>query len=106
MVSVLGKSELMVVEVAYATPARQVVIALEVDVATTVAAAIYQSGILQQFPEIDLTVNAVGVFGNHAHLEDQLQPGDRVEIYRVLRVAPKEARRRRARRRQQESGDS
>lgn len=106
MVSVLGKSELMVVEVAYATPTRQVVIALEVDVATTVAAAIYQSGILQQFPEIDLTVNAVGVFGNHAHLEDQLQPGDRVEIYRVLRVAPKEARRRRARRRQQESGDS
>lgn len=106
MVNVRGKSELMVVEVAYATPTRQVVIALEVDVATTVAAAIYQSGILQEFPEIDLTVNAVGVFGDHAHLEDQLQPGDRVEIYRVLRVAPKEARRRRARRRQQESGDS
>lgn len=106
MVNVRGKSELMVVEVAYATPTRQVVIALEVDVATTVAAAIYQSGILQEFPEIDLTVNAVGVFGDHAHLEDQLQPGDRVEIYRVLRVAPKEARRRRARRRQHKSGDS
>ena len=106
MVSVLGKSELMVVEVAYATPTRQVVIALEVDVATTVAAAIYQSGILQEFPEIDLTVNAVGVFGDHARLEDQLQPGDRVEIYRVLRVAPMEARRRRVRRRQHESGDS
>lgn len=105
MVSVRGKSELMVVEVAYATPARQVVIALEVNLATTVAAAIYRSGILQEFPEIDLTVNAVGVFGDHVRLEDQLQPGDRVEIYRVLQVAPKEARQHRARRKQQESGD-
>lgn len=103
MVNVPGKSELMVIEVAYATPGRQVVIALEVDVATTVAAAIYQSGILQEFPEIDLAVNAVGVFGDHAHLEDQLQPGGRVEIYRALQ--PKEARQHRARRRQQESGD-
>jgi hypothetical protein len=105
MANVRGKSELMVVEVAYATPARQVVIALEVDLATTVAAAIYQSGILQEFPEIDLTANAVGVFGNHARLEDQLQPGDRVEIYRVLQIAPKQARQRWARRRKQESGD-
>ncbi len=95
----------MVVEVAYATPDHQVVIALEVDLATTVAAAIYQSGILQEFPEIDLAVNAVGVFGNYARLEDRLQPGDRVEIYRLLQVAPKEARRHRARTRRRNSGD-
>jgi putative ubiquitin-RnfH superfamily antitoxin RatB of RatAB toxin-antitoxin module len=34
-----------------------------------------------------------------------LQPGDRVEIYRVLQIAPKQARQRWARRRKQESGD-
>lgn len=96
----------MMIEVAYATPHRQVVIELEVDMGTTVAAAIYQSGILQEFPEIDLTMNAVGVFGNHVELEDVLQPGDRVEIYRPLQVTPKEARQRRARKRQQESSDT
>ena len=95
----------MMIEVAYATPDRQVVIELEVDMATTVAAAIYQSGILREFPEIDLAMNAVGVFGNHVELEDVLQPGDRVEIYRPLQVTSKEARRRRARKRQQESSD-
>jgi putative ubiquitin-RnfH superfamily antitoxin RatB of RatAB toxin-antitoxin module len=95
----------MMIEVAYATPHRQVVIELEVDTATTVAAAIYQSGILREFPEIDLTMNAVGIFGNHVELEDVLQPGDRVEIYRPLQVTPKEARQRRARKRQQESSD-
>jgi putative ubiquitin-RnfH superfamily antitoxin RatB of RatAB toxin-antitoxin module len=105
MVNVRGKSERMVVEVAYAAPARQVVIALEVDLAATVAAAIYQSGILEQFPEIDLAVNAVGVFGNHARLEDRLQPGDRVEIYRALQIAPQEGRKRRALRGRQHSGD-
>lgn len=95
MANVSGKSERMVVEVAYATPARQVVIAVQVDLPVTVAAAVYQSGILQEFPEIDLAVNAVGVFGNRARLEDQLQPGDRVEIYRALQVAPNEGRKRR-----------
>ena len=96
MANVSGKSERMVVEVAYATPARQVVIAIEVDLLVTVAAAIYQSGILQEFPEIDLAVNAVGVFGNRASLEDRLRPGDRVEIYRALQIAPIEGRKRRA----------
>jgi uncharacterized protein len=95
MVNARGKSKLMAIEVAYATPARQVVIAVEVGLATTVAAAIYQSGILQKFPEIDLAVNAVGVFGSHVALEDRLQPGDRIEIYRALQVGPKEARKRR-----------
>jgi len=96
MVNARGKSELMAIEVAYATPGRQRVLVVEVAPATTVAAAIYQSGILQEFPEIDLEVNAVGIFGNHAKLEDRLQPGDRVEIYRVLQIGPNEARKRRA----------
>jgi putative ubiquitin-RnfH superfamily antitoxin RatB of RatAB toxin-antitoxin module len=99
MANVSGKSERMVVEVAYATPARQVVIAVQVDLSVTVAAAIYQSGILQEFPEVDLAVNAVGVFGDRARLEDQLRPGDRVEIYRTLQIAPNEGRKRRALRR-------
>lgn len=96
MANASGNSERMVVEVAYATPARQVAIALEVDLLATVGAAIYQSGILQKFPEIDLAVNAVGVFGKRVRLEDRLRPGDRVEIYRALQIAPNEGRQRRA----------
>ncbi|GAF76956.1 unnamed protein product, partial [marine sediment metagenome] len=42
------------IEVVYATEARQVIIALDVPVGHTVFNAIADSGICEQFPEIDL----------------------------------------------------
>jgi uncharacterized protein len=41
----------------------------------------------------------LGIFGKRVALDQPLADGDRVEIYRPLAIDPKEARRRRARRR-------
>lgn len=83
------------VEVAYATPALQRIIAIEVDQSCTIQEAIYQSGILEIFPEIDLEKQKVGIFSKQRSLTNTLQHNDRVEIYRPLTMDPKEIRRKR-----------
>lgn len=87
---------LMTVEVAYATPEAQEIVALEVAPGTTVEEAIARSGLLTSFPEIDLGVNKVGVFGKISRLNTPLKDRDRVEIYRPLIADPKEVRKQRA----------
>lgn len=84
------------VEVSYARPDVQVIIPLKVDAHATVEEVIRLSGVLDQFSDIDLAVNKVGVFGKLTKLGAQLLPGDRVEIYRPLHADPKESRRQRA----------
>lgn len=84
------------VEVAYALPDAQAVIVVRVDPGTPVSEAIAQSGVLRQFPEIDLKTHKVGIFGKLTKLDAELQPGDRVEIYRALIADPKESRRSKA----------
>ena len=84
------------IEVAYAAARGQTVLQLEVKSGTTIGEAIKQSGILQQFPEIDLGLNKVGIFGKLARTDTLLRDRDRLEIYRALIADPKEARRRRA----------
>lgn len=81
------------ITVCYATPEKQVEIALDIDENCTVADAITQSKIIEQFPEINLSDNAVGIFYKCATLNTIVQEGDRVEIYRRLTVDPKDARR-------------
>lgn len=84
------------VAVAYVGPAAQVLEPLEVPTGTTVGEAIERSGLLAQCPEIDLAVFKVGIFGKLAKIDQVLEEGDRVEIYRPLIADPKEARKRRA----------
>jgi putative ubiquitin-RnfH superfamily antitoxin RatB of RatAB toxin-antitoxin module len=86
----------LAIEVAYALPERQVLIALTVPRGTTLGGAIERSGLLAQFPEIALAKNAVGVFGKLRALTDALENGDRVEVYRPLIADPKVVRRQRA----------
>jgi hypothetical protein len=50
------------IEVAYAQPDKQIIIALQVEESCTVGKAIELAGIIGQFPEIDLTKNKVGIF--------------------------------------------
>lgn len=83
--------------VAYATPEKQVEIALVVSESCTVEAAIQQSNIISQFPEVDLSKNPVGIFGKRVTHNTIIQDGDRVEIYRALITDPKTARRLKAR---------
>ena len=89
-------SDSMTVEVAYARADEQRIVELTVPPDTTVREAIEKSGIMEHFPEIDLTKNKVGIFGKLSKLDARLQPGDRVEIYRPLIADPKEARKKRA----------
>ncbi len=84
------------VEVAYAMPQQQHVIPVTVPAGSTLLEAIHLSGILARVPEIDLTTAGVGVFGKPQALDHRLRDGDRVEIYRPLRVDPTQARRARA----------
>lgn len=86
----------MQVEVAYALPQVQVLHKLDVPPGCTVEQAIRRCGILQQFSEIDLAKNKLGIFGKFTPLQTVLQPHDRIEIYRPLIIDPKEARRLRA----------
>jgi uncharacterized protein len=84
------------VEVAYASPDEQAIIPLTVPEASTVQAVIGLSGLLERFSSINLSVQAVGIFGRLVTLETIVEEGDRVEIYRPLLVDPMEARRARA----------
>ena len=92
----MAGAELIEIEVAYARPDCQVIVPFRVPRGATVREAVTASGLLLRFPDIDLAVNAVGVFGKAAALDRPLQAGDRVEIYRPLQTDPREARRRRA----------
>ena len=90
------KTDQIAIEVVYALPANQVLKCFNVPDGTTVEQAIKLSGIIAQFPEIDLATNKFGIFGQLAKAETILRQQDRVEIYRPLIIDPKEARRKRA----------
>lgn len=78
----------MQVGVAYSEAGQQIWLTIEVPDDSTVRAAIERSGILRQFPTIDLDAQKVGVFGRLVKLDAALRPGDRVEIYRPITCDP------------------
>lgn len=95
---------MMRVEVAYALPDRQTLLALEVPIGSTVEAVIKRSGILDQHPGITLDAIVVGIFSQRTTLDQIVTAHDRIEIYRPLEVDPKAQRRERAQR--QRAADS
>ena len=92
----MAETKTIQVEVAYAKPDTQVIIPLQVKPGTQLIEAIRLSGILEQFPEIDLDKNKVGIFSKVSKPDTVLREKDRVEIYRPLIADPKESRRKRA----------
>jgi putative ubiquitin-RnfH superfamily antitoxin RatB of RatAB toxin-antitoxin module len=86
----------LAVEVACATPKKQVVLRVELPAGATVAEAIERSGIRTHFPGLVVDPAAVGIFSRKVDMEQALRAGDRVEIYRPLIADPKEVRRQRA----------
>jgi putative ubiquitin-RnfH superfamily antitoxin RatB of RatAB toxin-antitoxin module len=92
----MDSAETLTVEVAYALPRRQLILELQVVPGTTAEQAIRASGILGQFPDIDLENSKVGIFGKPCKRGDVLHNGDRVEIYRPLIADPREIRKQRA----------
>ncbi|MBL4821560.1 MAG: RnfH family protein [Gammaproteobacteria bacterium] len=92
-------ADLIPVEVAYATPEKQLIVELEVSPGTTALEAVVRSGITDEFPAIDLNKDSMGIFSSQLNGKDYplpdeyvLQARDRVEIYRPLLIDPKAAR--------------
>jgi len=85
----------MNVGVCYAESDRQTWLRLEVPDGSTVEEAINRSGLLKQYPQIDLTKQKVGIFGKLSKLDGTVEDGDRIEIYRKITVDPKLVKRRR-----------
>lgn len=88
----------MNVEVAYATPEAQQILTVDVPEGTTVFDAVVSSKIAELFPEIDPEATDMGIFGKviKAPRTHRLREGDRVELYRPLKIDPKQARLNRA----------
>ena len=86
------------IEVAYALPDSQFLLALDVEEGTTMYDAVVRSGVAEKYPEIDPDSVPMGVFGKAERKpkERVLQAGERVEIYRPLIADPKEVRKKRA----------
>jgi putative ubiquitin-RnfH superfamily antitoxin RatB of RatAB toxin-antitoxin module len=84
------------VEVAYATPHKQIILEFEVEAGSRARVIVQASGIDQHFAEIDLDNCDIGVFGKAVADDYELLDGDRIEIYRPLLADPKEVRRQRA----------
>jgi len=61
----------------------------------TVSDAVEASGLRERHPEVDLDTLAIGLWGALCERSQLLRDRDRVELYRPLRVDPKEARRQR-----------
>lgn len=91
-----GVKGLIEIEVAYAKPEEQAVVAIKVPQGTTLMQSVEASGLLARFPEIGLADIKLGIFGVVCKPEQIVKQGDRVEIYRALIHDPKEARRQRA----------
>jgi len=94
--SELAESGLIGVEVAYALPERQTLLRLKVPVGTTAEQAVQRSGLLERYPELDLSASKLGVFAKVVPPQRELREGDRVEIYRPLLADPKAVRQKRA----------
>lgn len=91
--------EFISVEVAYATPEKQLILQVDVIVGTTAFEAVELSGIMNDFDAINLKKDAIGIFskvldGKNMPLPKEyiLSARDRVEIYRPLTIDPKQAR--------------
>jgi len=77
------------VEVVAALPRKESVVAVELPEGATVQDALLKS-------RVNFDPRFLGIFGEPVTPDTRLADGDRVEVYRPLKIDPKEARRRRA----------
>ncbi|SFR59191.1 hypothetical protein SAMN05216203_1638 [Marinobacter daqiaonensis] len=92
----------MRVEVAYATPEKQEIVPVLVEEGATMLEAVRLSRIEELFPGLDPDVADMGIFGKvvKSPADHVLREGDRVELYRPLKIDPKQARLNRAKKKQ------
>ena len=88
----------MRVELAYADPAREVLIGFDARPGSSVLDCVEHSGLFRLVPDLRDARLGFAVFGRRVEPTDPVSKGDRIEVLRPLGIDPKEARRLRARR--------
>jgi hypothetical protein len=79
----------LAVSVTYADPENPLWLKVQVPEGSTVEDAIRATDLLTRYPDLDLKTIKVGIFGKATQLEQPLNEGDRVELYRPITVDPK-----------------
>jgi len=90
------ETDTLYIEIAYATPEQQIILEQQVAPGTSPREVVLASDIDHYFPEIDKQNCDIGIFGKAIRPDQELENGDRIEIYRPLLADPKEVRKRRA----------
>jgi putative ubiquitin-RnfH superfamily antitoxin RatB of RatAB toxin-antitoxin module len=83
----------MQVEIVFALPSRQLLKQLHVEDGATVADVISASRIAAEFPGHALDDLQAGIWGEPVDRTHPVKEGDRVELFRPLKMDPREARR-------------
>jgi len=81
----------MHISVIYALPHEQFLEELDVAEGTSAEEAVHMSDLPEKHPDIDLSVNKLGIFAKLVKNDHVLSEGDRVEIYRSLPRKPRDA---------------
>ncbi|MGB5345454.1 MAG: RnfH family protein [Woeseia sp.] len=81
------------IEVVYAEPGKQVLRKQRVREGTTAGEALQQAGLQEEFPATEFANAEIGIWGRRAAHSRLLRDGDRLEVYRPLKLDPREARR-------------
>ena len=84
------------VEVVYALPEQQCLVALTLPEGSSAMDAVVASGLCDRFPQINTSEMRLGIFSRPITASTMLREHDRVEIYRGLIADPKASRRKRA----------
>jgi putative ubiquitin-RnfH superfamily antitoxin RatB of RatAB toxin-antitoxin module len=86
-------TEQVQVEIVFALPGKQTLLAVTVDQGATIADVIAVSGLVEKYPDESLQLLETGIWGHPAARDRKVREGDRVELYRQLQRDPREARR-------------
>ena len=82
-----GSMSIYAIGDAYDNGKKLVWLKLQVPDGSTVKDVLELSGVLDMFPEIDLTTQLVGIFGKLTKL-DAVSEGNRIEVYRPITADP------------------
>jgi len=74
----------LTVEVVYASSKQQFIAEVQLARGANIEDGIMLSGVMEKCPDIDLSVNTVGIHGVVKRLSDEVADGDRIEIYRAV----------------------
>lgn len=79
-------NKIIKIEVVYANAIDQVLMEMKINILDNILNIVSESFILNQFPEINLNINKVGIWNKACSIYTKLKNRDRIEIYFPLIV--------------------